>query len=165
MFRLPTRAPCATLGSVFRDAGRQRLVRAMSEAEAAKAAASAANSDGPTIFDKIIDKSIPADVIHEDDVCMAFRDISPCAPVHFLVIPKVKGGLSRLSKATEADKSTLGHMMLVAQQVAKQEGLTSGDQNEDGFRVVINDGPKGCQSVYHLHLHVIGGRQGIWPPF
>lgn len=68
---------------------------------------------------------IPVQVIYEDDICLAFRDINPCAPVHFLVIPKVKGGLSRLSRATEADKSTLGHLMYVAQQVAKQGGSTS----------------------------------------
>lgn len=137
----------------------------MSEAEASTAAAGAAQTDGPTIFDKILDKSILADVIYDDDKALAFRDINPSAPVHFLVIPKVKSGLSRLSKATEDNIPTLGHLLYVAQKVAKQEGLTNEDPEKDGFRVVINDGPMGCQSVYHLHLHVIGGRKGIWPAF
>lgn len=136
----------------------------MSEADAAKAAAATAHTETPTIFDKIVSKEIPADVIYEDDRCLAFRDISPQAPVHFLVIPKHRDGLTRLSCATEAHVSVLGHLLYVAQHVAKQEGLTSTDPEQDGFRVVINDGPKGCQSVYHLHLHVLGGKQGCWPP-
>ena len=85
--------------------------------------------------------------------------MSPQGPVHFLVIPKDRQGLSRLSKATEEHKTLLGHLMFVAQKVAKEQGLTP-----DGFRVVINDGPNGSQSVYHLHLHVIGGRGMGWPP-
>jgi len=117
-----------------------------------------ADSDGPTIFDKIISKQIPATIIYEDEESLAFRDISPQAPVHFLVIPKNRNGLTRLSKANEAHKQQLGHLLYVAQLVAKQEKL------EPGFRVVINDGPEGCQSVYHLHLHVLGGRQLGWPP-
>lgn len=75
---------------------------------------------GPTIFDKIVSKDIPADIIYEDDQCLAFRDIAPQAPVHFLVIPKNKGGLARLSNAVESDKALLGHLMFTAQQVAKQ---------------------------------------------
>jgi len=114
----------------------------------------AAPSDGPTIFDKIISKQIPAKIIFEDDKCLAFRDISPQAPVHFLVIPKVRGNLSQLSKAKESDVPLLGHLFFVAQQVARQEGIA-----DSGFRVVVNDGPQGSQSVYHLHLHVLGGRQ------
>lgn len=85
--------------------------------------------------------------------------MSPQGPVHFLVIPKDRQGLSRLSKATEEHKALLGHLLFVAQKVAKEQGLTP-----DGFRVVINDGPNGSQSVYHLHLHVIGGRSMGWPP-
>eukprot|EP01116_Phalansterium_solitarium_P000285 TRINITY_DN10184_c0_g1_i1.p1 TRINITY_DN10184_c0_g1~~TRINITY_DN10184_c0_g1_i1.p1 ORF type:complete len:157 (-),score=18.07 TRINITY_DN10184_c0_g1_i1:204-674(-) len=110
----------------------------------------------PTIFDKIISKQIPATIIYEDDQSMAFRDINPQAPTHFLVIPKVR--ISQLSKAGPQHKELLGHLMLVAAQVARQEGL------HRGFRVAVNDGPNGCQSVYHLHLHVIGGRQLTWPP-
>jgi histidine triad (HIT) family protein len=79
-----------------------------------------AQDNAPTIFDKIINKDIPADIIYEDDECLAFRDIQPQAPVHFLVIPKQRAGLTRLSKATEANKATLGHLLYVAQHVAKQ---------------------------------------------
>lgn len=130
-----------------------------SEEAAAKAAAPLAEAaDPPTIFDKIIKKEIPATIIYEDDEALAFRDIGPQAPVHFLVIPKHRDGLTRLSKATETHKHILGHLLYVAQLVAKQEKL------DDGFRVVINDGPNGCQSVYHVHLHVLGGRQLTWPP-
>ncbi|GIM09291.1 hypothetical protein Vretimale_13201 [Volvox reticuliferus] len=137
-----------------------RAVRAMASAEeaAAKAAAHLADTEPPTIFDKIVAKEIPANVIYEDDEALAFRDISPQAPVHFLVIPKNRSGLTRLSKATPEHKALLGHLLYVAQLVAMKENLG------DGFRVVVNDGPNGCQSVYHLHLHVMGGRQLTWPP-
>eukprot|EP00201_Polytomella_parva_P023246 CAMPEP_0175045460 /NCGR_PEP_ID=MMETSP0052_2-20121109/4438_1 /TAXON_ID=51329 ORGANISM="Polytomella parva, Strain SAG 63-3" /NCGR_SAMPLE_ID=MMETSP0052_2 /ASSEMBLY_ACC=CAM_ASM_000194 /LENGTH=132 /DNA_ID=CAMNT_0016308999 /DNA_START=179 /DNA_END=577 /DNA_ORIENTATION=- len=129
-----------------------------SEETAAKAQAHLADTEPPTIFDKIISKDIKADVIYEDDQCLAFRDVSPQAPVHFLVIPKNRDGLTRLSKAREDQKAILGHLLYVAQSVAKQEKLG------EGFRIVINDGPLGCQSVYHLHLHVMGARQMSWPP-
>jgi len=113
------------------------------------------DDSSPTIFDKIINKQIPANIIYEDDQCLAFRDISPQAPVHFLVIPKLR--ISQLSKARPEHKELLGHLLLVAGSVAKTECPS-------GFRVAINDGRNGCQSVYHLHLHVIGGRQLHWPP-
>ncbi|KAK9821290.1 hypothetical protein WJX81_000713 [Elliptochloris bilobata] len=132
-----------------------------SEVEAAqKAAAAQQHADGgtPTLFDKIINKQIPANIIYEDDTALAFRDINPQAPVHFLVIPKVRDGLTQLSKATEQQEQLLGHLLIVASKVAKQEGL------DQGFRVVINDGRHGSQSVYHLHLHILGGRQLGWPP-
>ncbi|CAG9466773.1 unnamed protein product [Pedinophyceae sp. YPF-701] len=125
---------------------------------AAAAAQGAAESGEPTIFDKIIAKEIPATIIYEDSKALAFRDISPQAPVHFLVIPKDRDGLVRLAKAEERHKELLGHLMWVASHVALQEGAT------DGFRVVVNDGPSACQSVYHLHLHVMAGRQLTWPP-
>lgn len=134
----------------------------LNEVDAARIAAStdpAVNPNAPTFFDKIVNKEIPAKIIHEDDLCLAFRDINPQGPVHFLVIPKNKAGLNRLSSAREEHKALLGHLMYTAQQVAHQEGLVQG-----GFRVVVNDGPNGAQSVYHLHLHVIGGRQMSWPP-
>ena len=117
-----------------------------------------ANSGEPTLFDKIVSGDIPADIIHEDNLCMAFRDIAPTAKTHFLVIPKIRAGLTQLSKANEDHKQLLGHLLFTAQDVAKKEKL------ENGFRVVINDGVEGCQSVYHLHLHVIGGQQLSWPP-
>uniref|UniRef100_A0A7S3FK91 HIT domain-containing protein n=1 Tax=Prasinoderma singulare TaxID=676789 RepID=A0A7S3FK91_9VIRI len=136
---------------------RRHACRAMSD-EQAKAQA-AANDDGePTIFDKIIAKEIPAEVIYEDETCMAFRDINAQAPTHFLVIPKVRDGLTRLSNATEKHKAVLGHCMWAAAHVAKEQGLAK------GYRTVINDGPEGCQSVYHLHIHVLGGKQLSWPP-
>ena len=109
-----------------------------------------ANSGEPTLFDKIVAKEIPADVIYEDNLCMAFRDIAPQAKTHFLVIPKIRAGLTQLSKANEDHKALLGHLLFTAQAVAKQEKLDA------GFRVVINDGVEGCQSVYHLHIHVLG---------
>ena len=132
------------------------------EVSAAAIAAStdpAVNPNAPTFFDKLVSKDIPSNIIYEDEQCMAFRDINPQGPVHFLVIPKVKDGLNRLSNAREDQKGLLGHLLYTAQKVAHQEGLVSG-----GFRTVINDGPNGAQSVYHLHIHVIGGRQLSWPP-
>ncbi|KAI3732965.1 hypothetical protein L1987_64178 [Smallanthus sonchifolius] len=122
------------------------------------AALAAVDSDSPTIFDKIIDKEIPSNVVYEDDKVLAFRDIAPQAPTHILLIPKVRDGLTGLSKAEERHCEILGRLLYTAKIVAKQEGL------EDGFRIVINDGPNGCQSVYHIHVHLIGGRQMNWPP-
>ena len=112
----------------------------------------------PTIFDKILDKSIPSKVVYEDEQCYAFRDINPCAPTHILVIPKQRGRLSQLQHATEEDKPLLGHLLWAAGRIAKDEGLAP------GYRVVINDGAEGAQTVYHLHLHIIGGTQLGWPP-
>ncbi|KAJ1699186.1 hypothetical protein LUZ63_007698 [Rhynchospora breviuscula] len=130
---------------------------AQSEKEAALAAIPV-DGDSPTIFDKIIKKEIPSTIVYEDDKVLAFRDISPQAPTHILVIPKVKDGLTGLSKAEERHVEILGRLLYVAKLVAKQEKL------DDGYRVVINDGKNGCQSVYHIHVHVIGGRQMNWPP-
>ncbi|KAJ3677404.1 hypothetical protein LUZ60_003128 [Juncus effusus] len=105
-----------------------------------EAALAAVPSEAPTVFDKIINKEIPATVVYEDDKALAFRDINPQAPVHVLVIPKVRDGLTGLSKAEERHVEILGHLLYVAKIVAKQEGL------DDGFRIVINDGPNGlCQ--------------------
>lgn len=97
-------------------------------------------------------------MLYEDDQALAFKDINAQAPTHFLVIPKVRDGLTQLSKAREDQKELLGHLMYVAQKVAKDQGL------ENGFRIVINDGRDGAQTVYHLHLHVMGGRMMYWPP-
>ncbi|XP_010525428.1 PREDICTED: 14 kDa zinc-binding protein [Tarenaya hassleriana] len=123
-----------------------------------KEAALVATPSDSTIFDKIINKEIPSTVVYEDDKVLAFKDIEPQAPVHILLIPKVKDGLSGLSKAEERHIDILGRLLYAANLVAKQEGL------DDGFRIVINDGPNGCQSVYHIHVHVLGGRQMNWPP-
>lgn len=115
-----------------------------------------AKPGGDTIFGKIARKEIPCEFIYEDDQCVAFNDLSPQAPVHFLVIPKKP--ISRLSEAEDADEQLLGHLVLAAKKVAKQQGLN------DGYRLVINDGPMGGQSVYHIHVHVMSGRQMGWPP-
>ncbi|XP_074276183.1 14 kDa zinc-binding protein-like [Silene latifolia] len=144
-------------GSTSSNARTLHYVHCMrSEKEAALAAASTP-PDSLTIFDKIINKEIPANVVYEDDQVLGFRDINPQAPIHILIIPKIKDGLSGLSKAEERHFEILGRLLYTAKLVAKQEGL------EDGFRVVINDGPKGCQSVYHIHVHLLGGRQMEWP--
>lgn len=111
---------------------------------------------GPTIFSKIIDKSMAADIVYEDELCLAFKDIYPAAPVHILVIPKKP--IPRLCDATEEDKALLGHLNLVANQVASDAGIG------DAFRLVVNNGEGACQSVFHLHYHVIGGRTLQWPP-
>ncbi|KAI0563102.1 Histidine triad (HIT) protein domain containing protein [Gracilaria domingensis] len=111
----------------------------------------------PTVFDKIIAKEIPAKIVYEDDVSLAFHDINPQAPVHVIVIPKKR--LPMLSMATESDKEILGHLMLTAAKVAEIENL------QEGYRVLVNNGKNGLQSVYHIHLHVIGGRKLKWGPF
>ncbi|VDM45843.1 unnamed protein product [Toxocara canis] len=118
--------------------------------------AQAAGASGDTIFGKIVRKEIPAKIIYEDDDTLAFHDISPEAPIHFLVIPKKP--LDMLQNATEKDEQLLGKLMLTVIKVAKMLDL------KDGYRVVVNNGRHGCQSVYHLHLHVLGGRQLGWPP-
>ena len=123
-----------------------------------QALAQTAAPEEDTIFDKIVRKEIPATVIYEDDQALAFRDINPVAKTHFLVIPKNRDGLSQLIKAEDRHEQLLGHLLVVAAKVARQEGL------EEGYRVAINDGKFGCQSVYHLHLHVFGGQQLSWPP-
>ncbi|KAF8092859.1 hypothetical protein N665_0400s0057 [Sinapis alba] len=124
-----------------------------------EAAAKAASDTGaPTIFDKIIAKEIPSDIVYEDENVLAFRDINPQAPVHVLVIPKLRDGLTTLGKAEPRHVEVLGQLLHASKIVAEKEGIV------DGFRVVINNGAEGCQSVYHLHLHVLGGRQMKWPP-
>ncbi|BAC08549.1 histidine triad nucleotide-binding protein [Thermosynechococcus vestitus] len=109
-----------------------------------------------TIFSRIIRREIPADIVHEDELCLAFRDINPQAPVHILVIPKKP--IPQLSLAEPEDHRVLGHLLLTAKRIAEAEGLTN------GYRVVINNGPDGGQTVYHLHLHLLGGRPMQWPP-
>lgn len=128
-------------------------------ARAVAAAASLAASDSApaTLFDKIISKEIPADVVYEDEVCLAFKDISPQAPTHMLMIPKVRAGLTGISKAVPEHAACLGHMMV-------QAGKLGAQHCPRGFRLVVNDGSDGAQSVYHLHIHILGGRQMAWPP-
>jgi len=111
-----------------------------------------------TIFDKIIAKEIPSDIVYEDDRCLVFKDINPAAPVHLLVIPKRREGLTQLRFATPDNEYMLGHLLRVA---GEQGKAAVGD---GGYRVVINDGAEAGQTVFHLHVHVIGGRPLTWPP-
>ncbi len=108
-----------------------------------------------TIFARIINKDIPADIIYEDDQCVAFRDVNPQAPVHVLVIPKKP--IARIADMEDGDKELVGHLFRVAGQVATQENL-------EDFRLVVNNGEGAGQSVFHLHIHVMGGRAMAWPP-
>jgi len=110
-----------------------------------------------SIFKKIIDKKIPADIVYEDDFCLAFRDITPQAPVHILLIPRKE--LISLNEVSPDDSELMGHLMLKASEIARQQGLA-----DEGYRVVINTNDNGGQSVPHLHLHILGGRQMTWPP-
>ncbi len=108
------------------------------------------------IFQRILDREIPADIVYEDEHCLAFRDIDPQAPTHVLVIPK--RSVASLDDLTVADQELAGHLVLVAQRVAAAAGLSG------GYRTVVNCGPDAGQEVPHLHLHVIGGRPLNWPP-
>jgi histidine triad (HIT) family protein len=110
-----------------------------------------------TVFAKIIRKEIPAKILHEDEHCLAFHDVSPQAPVHVLVIPKKE--IESLEQLAAEDGPLLGHMWLTIVQVARQLGLA-----DDGYRVVVNCGRDGGQSVDHLHFHILGGRALGWPP-
>lgn len=110
-----------------------------------------------TIFSRIIAREIPADIVYEDDLALAFRDVHPQAPVHVLVIPKEP--IARVGDASREHAALLGHLLWVAAEVARQEGIAAA-----GYRVVTNNGDHGGQSVDHLHLHVLGGRQLGWPP-
>ena len=113
-------------------------------------------SSPDTIFGKIIRREIPADIVYEDDLCLAFRDVTPQAPVHILVIPKKP--IPQIELAEPEDHALMGHLLLTVKKVAAQVGLTN------GYRVVINNGADGGQTVNHLHLHLLGGRQLNWPP-
>lgn len=109
------------------------------------------------LFCKIITKTIPATIVHEDDHVVAFRDIAAKAPTHILVIPKKH--IATLNDLNNDDKHLLGHMIFIAKQLASSEGLA-----DDGYRLVMNCNEDGGQSVYHIHLHLLGGRQMSWPP-
>ena len=109
-----------------------------------------------TLFGKIVRREIRADIVYEDDLCLAFRDINPQAPTHVLLIPKKE--IDKLSSARGDDQALLGHLMLAAGKVAKQLGVG------DAFRLVLNNGAQAGQSVFHLHLHILAGRKLEWPP-
>jgi histidine triad (HIT) family protein len=110
-----------------------------------------------TVFAKILRGDIPADLVHEDEHCIAFRDINPQAPVHVLVIPRKE--IVSIDSMEDGDAALLGHLMTVARDVARTEGVA-----EDGYRLVINNGAHAGQTVFHLHIHVLGGRTLGWPP-
>lgn len=109
-----------------------------------------------TIFKRILDREIPAEIVYEDDLCIAIRDINPQAPVHLLVIPRKE--IRSLAQAADEDAAILGHLLITARNLAEQSKLSN------GHRIVINCGPDGGQTVDHLHVHVLGGRSLKWPP-
>jgi histidine triad (HIT) family protein len=109
-----------------------------------------------TLFEKIIARQIPADIVFEDDQCLAFRDISPQAPVHILVVPKKP--IPRVGEASSGDRALLGHLLFTVAEIARSEKLV------DGYRTVINNGANGGETVPHLHVHLLGGRKLAWPP-
>ena len=111
-----------------------------------------------TIFDKILSREIPADIVLETETVLAFRDIAPQAPVHVLVIPKRR--IVSMAHAEPGDRDVLGDLLVAAAEVARREGIA-----DSGYRLVVNTGVEGGQSVYHLHVHVLGGRPLGWPPF
>jgi histidine triad (HIT) family protein len=110
-----------------------------------------------TLFEKIIAREIPATIVFEDDLVLAFKDINPGAPAHVLIVPKKP--IPRIAEAQPEDHQVLGHLLLKAAEVAKQLRLVQG-----GYRLVINNGPDAGESVPHLHLHILGGRRMAWPP-
>lgn len=113
--------------------------------------------DPTNVFARVLRREIPAQILHEDEHCVAFRDVAPQAPLHFLVIPRRP--IRTLAEAGSADAEVLGHMLLTAAEVARQQGFAA-----DGFRVVVNNGAGAGQTVFHLHLHVLAGRPLAWPP-
>ena len=110
-----------------------------------------------TLFQKIADGEIPATIVYSDDRCVCFRDIQPQAQSHLLLVPRKP--IPRIEKAEEEDAGLLGHLMLCVGRIARQEGL-----DEEGFRVVMNNGPAAGEAVPHLHIHILGGRSLQWPP-
>jgi histidine triad (HIT) family protein len=110
-----------------------------------------------TLFEKIVAREIPADIVYEDELVVAFRDIHPQAPTHVVMVPRK--AIPRVAEATVEDHKLLGHLLLKAAQVAEQLGL-----KKDGYRLVINNGPNGGETVPHLHCHILGGRHMAWPP-
>ena len=111
----------------------------------------------PTLFEKIIAREIPATIVYEDDLVIAFNDIKPQAPTHVVIVPKKP--IPRIAQATAEDHQVLGHLLLKAAEVAGKVGLT-----KSGFRLVFNNGPDAGETVPHLHCHILGGRHLAWPP-
>jgi histidine triad (HIT) family protein len=112
-----------------------------------------------TLFERIIAREIPADIVHEDAMCLAFRDINPQAPVHILIVPKKP--IARVARAGDEDAAVLGHLLLAARDIAEQLGVRD---EAKGFRLVINSGRDAGEAVPHLHIHLLAGRPLDWPP-
>jgi histidine triad (HIT) family protein len=110
-----------------------------------------------TLFEKICQREIPADIVYEDEHCVCFRDIAPQAPTHLLLVPRKP--IPRIGEATMEDKELLGHMLLQVSHIVRSAGIS-----ESGFRVVMNNGSDGGEAVPHLHIHILGGRAMTWPP-
>lgn len=110
-----------------------------------------------SIFKKIIDREIPADIVYEDGQCLAFKDVNPQAPAHVLLIPKKE--IASLADVRSEDGALLGHLMVKASEIARQMGL-----EEEGYRIVLNTGKNAGQAVFHIHFHILGGRRLGWPP-
>lgn len=114
-------------------------------------------SKSPSVFERIVAREIPADIVYESDDCIAFTDAAPQAPVHLLVVPKKP--IPRIAGAGDEDQNLLGRLLLVAKEIAEDD-----PRLRDGYRLVVNNGKFGCESVPHLHIHLLGGRQLTWPP-
>ncbi|MCH8029785.1 MAG: histidine triad nucleotide-binding protein [Candidatus Dadabacteria bacterium] len=110
------------------------------------------------IFADIIDRKIPADIVYEDELCLAFKDVNPQAPVHILLVPKKE--IVSIATVEPEDKEVLGHLLVKAREIAEQAGVTEG-----GYRLVINTNADSGQSVFHLHIHILGGKRMGWPPW
>jgi len=110
-----------------------------------------------TIFSKIINKEIKSEIVYEDNICLAFKDINPAAPKHILIIPKKV--IPTLNDVTENDKNTIGHLFIAAKNIAKDLNI-----NKSGYRVVFNCNEDAGQTVFHIHMHLLGGRKLTWPP-
>lgn len=113
--------------------------------------------DPNCLFCKIIDKKIPARIVHEDDRAVAFEDLNPQAPIHLLIVPKKH--IADIHSISSADRERVGHLFLVARELAEKKGL-----EKEGYRMVINNGPGAGQTVFHIHLHLLSGRKFSWPP-
>ncbi|HOA52143.1 MAG TPA: histidine triad nucleotide-binding protein [Thermogutta sp.] len=109
-----------------------------------------------TVFKKIIDREIPAEIVYEDQECLAFKDINPQAPIHVIVIPKKE--IPNLEELREEDEALIGHLFIAMQRIAQQMGIST------GYRVVLNNGPDAGQEVMHMHFHLLAGRKFDWPP-
>ncbi|MBL9077367.1 MAG: histidine triad nucleotide-binding protein [Planctomycetes bacterium] len=145
----------ASAGGKGLSRGRSALLSA-SVGASRRPSPAALTYDPSNVFARILRREIPAQVLHEDEHCLAFRDVAPQAPLHFLVIPKRP--LARLADAGGDDGAVLGHLLLTAAAVARQQGFG------DAFRTVLNSGAGAGQTVFHLHVHVLAGRPLAWPP-